>query len=548
MDVGDRADREPASPEITLQEIIDGVEDQLLVVDRNHRLVFVNEAVRLALAHEDRAPIPGEYCYVALQGRTSPCASPLWDCPLRKTVEAGRTTTLLHPMLVDGAEIYLKVSAFPLQNEDGEVVAVVELRRDVTAERRLETELLHRHHSLLALHHISRAISGLMDLDAILLSALDNVLEIIDGTMGGILLLDEATEALSYRVHRGLSAGFASQMRIPVGQGVTGLVAQTGEPIFGDDLSKDPRAVRTDLLSAEGVRGFASIPLTTKGKVVGVLNVLSHTPGRFGPDEVVLLSSVGDFLGTAIAQSRLYMQVRRQRERYRALLRHALTAQEEERERIARELHDETSQALTSLSLNLQAVIAMAEMKGIDDQELMDRLKMVHSRTVHAGNEIVRLMKELRPTLLDELGLPAAINRYARDSLEPRGVEVATEFAGMDQRIRPEVEVTLFRVAQGAIGNILKHSGATRATVRVDCDDTECVLRVSDDGRGFDVSQIQGVDPVRGGAGVFTMKERVRLVGGRCKILSRPGEGTTVEARVPLLKDLADEANSRTDR
>ena len=171
------------------------------------------------------------------------------------------------------------------------------------------------------------------------------------------------------------------------------------------------------------------------------MNIASHVAGRFSVDDMSLLSSIGDYLGTAIEQARLYDRLARVGERYRVLLQHALTAQEQERKRIARELHDETSQAITSLTLSLQAIIGMAEMKGIRDVELMENLKKTHSYAVHAGNEIVKLMKELRPTLLDELGLPAAIHRYAKDTLQAQGINVSAEFIGTDQRFQSEIEV-----------------------------------------------------------------------------------------------------------
>jgi len=373
------------------------------------------------------------------------------------------------------------------------------------------------------------------------------VLDIIDGTVGGILLLDEKAEALYYRTQRGLSAKYAEEMRISRGEGIAGRVAQTGEPMLLEDISKDLRAVRPDLVSAEGIKGFLSIPLKAKEKVVGVMNVASHTAGRFGADDMSLLNSIGDYLGTAIEQSRLYARLAQAGERYRTLLQHALTAQEEERKRIARELHDETSQAITSLTLSLQAIIQMAEMKGIRDAELMGKLKTTHAYTVRAGNEIVKLMKELRPTLLDELGMAAAIHRYAKDTLQPQGIKVSAEFRGTDERLPSEVEVTLFRVAQGAIGNILEHSEAKNALIKLECNADECFLHIEDDGKGFNVNKLTRVDPSGRGAGVFTMKERIRLVGGVCRTESRPGQGTKAISKVPLAKDVAYEEDSGAD-
>ncbi len=522
-----------AGLDISLQDILDGVEDDIVVVDSEHRIRFANSAALKKSAPESSV---GKLCYHVLQNRDVPCGPPLWDCLLSKVLDSGAATTVIHPMRMAGTDTYLKITAFPLRDGNGNVTAIVELKRDVTAERELESQLLRRHHQLLALSHISSAISGLQDLDTILKTTLDSVLKLINSDIGGILFLDEETNTLYYRVQRGLSAKYAEEMRMPIGEGIAGSVASSGEPIILEDISKDPRAACPDLVSSEGLKGFASIPLKTKDRVIGVMNIASHVAKRFAADDVSLLSSIGDYLGTAIEQARLYDRLTRASERYQTLLQHALTAQEQERKRIARELHDETSQAITSLTLSLQAIMGMAEMKGIGDKEFLDTLKATHSYAVYAGNEIIKLMKELRPTLLDELGMPAAIHRYAKDTLQAKGINVTAEFTGADRRFPPEVEVTLFRVAQGLIGNILEHSEAKNASIKLECNASECVLRIEDDGVGFDVSELTRVDPSGRGAGVFTMKERVSLVGGHCRIESRPGRGTRVVAKVPVTR------------
>jgi len=516
-----------------LQDIIDAVEDELLVVDPGYRVRFANGAMLRKSQKKGESPV-GKFCYQVFQDRDSPCREPLWDCPLQQVLQSGNMATVIHPVNLPGVHGYVKITAYPLRDKQGNVEAVVELRKDVTAERDLETQILRRHHQLVALSRISSAVSGLLDLDTILRTALDTVLELIDGDIGGILLLDDERKTLSYRVQRGLSAKYVEETRILLGESIAGKVAEVGEPIILEDISKDPRVTRPDLVLAEGLKGFVSIPLKSKDEVVGVMNVASHAVGRFGVDDVSLLSAIGDYLGTAIEQARLYDRLAEAGERYRALLQHALTAQEQERKRIARELHDETSQAITSVTLSLQAIMTIAEMKGIGDAEFMEKVRATHSYAVHAGYEIVRLMKELRPSLLDELGMPAAIHRYAKDTLQAQGIKVSAEFSGTEKRFPPEIEVTLFRVAQGLIGNILEHSEAKNALIKLECDENECVLYIEDDGKGFDVSKLTRVDPSGRGAGLFTIKERVGLVGGKCRVDSHPGRGTKVTVKVPL--------------
>mgnify|MGYP000542519893 CR=1 FL=1 len=527
-------------------EILNNLEDELIVVDNNYRIKYVNFAL-LGKLSEKLERIVGKPCYAVIHKTDHPCSEPLWNCPLNKVLATGTKFTVVHPASYAEHETYIKLNFCPLKDSENNIVAVLETRRDVTSERELENQLLIRRHQLSALHHISSAIAGLQDIDTILRTALDNVLTLIDCDIGGILLLDENTGTLRYRVHHGLSPKYVQEMSMKIGEGIAGYVAQTGKPEILEDISRDPRTSRSDLVSAEGLKGFVSVPLKAKNRVIGVMNFASHTSKRFGADDISLLCSIGEYLGTAIEQATLYNRLARASERYHALLQHALTAQEQERKRIARELHDETSQAITSLTLNLHALSGIAEMKGIGDAEFLNQLKMLHSYAVHAGNEIVKLMKELRPTLLDELGMPAAIQRYAKDALQPRGINLSCEFIGTEERLPSEIEITLFRVAQGAIGNILEHSEAKNASIKLVCNSTECVMEIIDDGKGFDVSKLTRVDPSGRGAGVFTMKERVSLVGGTCYIDSSPGKGTRVHVKVPVSRGQQDAEDQSID-
>jgi len=174
-------------------------------------------------------------------------------------------------------------------------------------------------------------------------------------------------------------------------------------------------------------------------------------------------------------------------------------------------------------------------------------VKETHSFAIHAGYEVVRLMKELRPTLLDELGMAAAIHRYAKDALEPHNIKVLTNFKGAEGRFPPEVEITLFRVAQGIIGNVLEHSEAKNVTINLECNEQECILIIEDDGKGFDVSKLTRVESSGRGAGLFTMRERLHLAGGAGYVESRPGHGTKVTARVPIARGAEDEEDQSTD-
>jgi signal transduction histidine kinase len=524
---------ESSSPDIALEEALNSVEDGLLVVDCGHRIQFANSAAVRQLADKS---VVGRKCYEALEGRADPCCAPLWECPLAKVTETGSPSVSTHRCrAVDterGVERYVKLTMYPLKDRDGNVIAAVCLRRDVTAERELETEMLTRHHQLLALSRISSAVSGLSHLDDILNVALDTVLEIVHGTIGGILLLDERTQELTYRVQRGLSAKYAEEMRLKVGQGISGTVAQSGDPVLLQDVSQDPRTARLDLVSAEGLKSFVGVPLRAKNKVVGVMNIASHVSGEFAKEDMYLLDSIGHQLGVAIEQAKLYERLSDATERYQRLLQHALAAQEEERKRIARELHDSTSQMLTGLALNIQAAMDVAEMNGINVPMMEERLKKAHHLAVETSMEVTKLINDLRPTLLDSLGLAPAIQRYIETWLQPEGIITSLKTEG-HERLPSEIEVALFRIMQEAVNNITRHSEAKHVDIDLQCDGEKCVLKIRDDGRGFDVQEITKVDKTGRGVGLFGMQERVTLVGGTCSVESAPGQGTTIVSEVP---------------
>jgi len=391
--------------------------------------------------------------------------------------------------------------------------------------------------SLLILSRVSAAISSLMDLDAILKVGLDSVLNMMKGVVGGIMLIDDQTKMLSYRTSHGLSTKYVEEMRFPLGEGIAGKAAQNGRAILLEDISSDSSAAHPDLIKTEGLKAFISVPLRAKDNVLGVLNVASTMARHFTKDDMYLLGSIGDQLGIAIEQAKLYKRLEDARKRYQTLLRQAITIQEEERKRIARELHDETSQQLTALALNLQALTEMMEMEHVQDTEIKAMLKRIHNIAVQASAEVARLIKELRPTLLDTLGLPAAIRNLAETNLTSRGINITTEFKGMEhRRLSPEAELTLFRVAQETMSNIVRHAEAKNAMIRLECNSDECILSIEDDGKGFNVSEITRIEKDGRGAGLFGVRERMAAVGGKAYIESQPGKGARAIAKVPAVR------------
>jgi len=213
------------------------------------------------------------------------------------------------------------------------------------------------------------------------------------------------------------------------------------------------------------------------------------------------------------------------------LLRKLVVAQEEERRRLARELHDETSQALTALVVGLEtATTAPAENVG----EIKSRLAPIKSMATEMLREIQRIIHDLRPAILDDLGLVQAIDWYAETRLKPRGIQVGLETAGVEKRLPSEVETVVFRIAQEAINNVARHAEAENVSISLNFTDSGVVLDVEDDGLGFDPAIAMARTPGNASFGLWSIKERAALFGGAAEIESAPGRGTRVTARIPV--------------
>ena len=223
----------------------------------------------------------------------------------------------------------------------------------------------------------------------------------------------------------------------------------------------------------------------------------------------------------------------REREQVRAqLLRKVISAQEDERKRIARELHDETSQGLAVLAMGLEAA---QDALRTGKTPRLDEVKAVAVRTLE---DVHRLILDLRPSVLDDLGLLSAIRWYAERHLETRGISVRCEFGELDRRLPPEMETALFRICQETMSNVARHSKATAVLVQVGVEDDEIRIDIEDDGRGFDqeeASRREGRRPW----GLMGIRERAEILGGSARVESAPGKGTRVLVRIPLPRDAA---------
>ncbi len=221
-------------------------------------------------------------------------------------------------------------------------------------------------------------------------------------------------------------------------------------------------------------------------------------------------------------------QVEIDRSQIKVLVNSVIAAQEDERKRIARELHDDTSQVLFA---QLLRVSAMKLSDNPEIREMAESLEMMFAESMEA---VRRLGHELRPPSLDDLGLLEATGALVQRMSERSGIEIAYVTSGVRERLDPAVELVLYRVAQEALTNMWKHAKATRASVSIRRTDHQVELAVDDNGRGFDINSENASDGKGLGLGLFGMQERVELVGGNLEIIGNRNPGTRVRASIPL--------------
>jgi signal transduction histidine kinase len=233
---------------------------------------------------------------------------------------------------------------------------------------------------------------------------------------------------------------------------------------------------------------------------------------------------LGD-LGAAIDETRVYHgQIREMSSRI-------LTAQEEERKRIARELHDDTAQAITSILVRLRILE-----RSTEDAAVLENVEELRELTSGALDSVRRMAMDLRPASLDDLGLLPALHSYAEQFSHGTSIAVSIEAKGIERRLPRDVELVLYRVFQEALTNVSKHASATTVLVQVRQKGYEVTLVVEDNGDGFDPGQHSLTEG--SGLGLFGMRERLTLVGGVVEVASAKGKGTRISARVPLGKKL----------
>jgi two-component system, NarL family, sensor kinase len=342
---------------------------------------------------------------------------------------------------------------------------------------------------------------------------------VLDDT-GTSLTLAGATPPLDSQV---------GKIRLGLGEGVTGWVASHRQPVvIAENKEADPRYLYFPELHGREFISMASVPMAcAPGGLVGVLNVHNRSHRDFTDRDIRLLTSIGSLVAGALHQARLRRQLAVRNRAHDQFVEHVITVQEAERRRLAADMHDGISQRLLSLAFHLDAAADALTVTPEFAAQQLERARELVDLTL---DEARAAIFDLRPPVLDDLGLADGLTSLAR-SIPSVAVTVdADEFS-----LPEHVEIALYRIAQEALQNVVKHSGATRAELELRSEPGVALMRVTDHGSGFDRGEVSARDLGQSGYGLRSMTERAELVGGRLELRSSQGRGTTISVRVPIL-------------
>ena len=436
-----------------------------------------------------------------------------------------------------GRRIPVAVSARPAWCDGTH--GVVATFRDLTDHHRAESELTVRARQQEVVAELGRQALVRRDPASLMDAASVAVARTLGVEYVEVLELRHERSALLLRAGLGWRDGLVGQVTVPLDAGSpAGLVLESDGPVVVPDFAYAPQYTIPPFFAAHGVAAGAFVVIRGVERPYGVLAAETTRPRAFSRDDVHFLRAVANVLADAIGQAEAgvalraaHERERRLRQRLQVYARRVVGVQESERRKIARELHDEVGQALTALKLTLEHHVPLPP------ASVAARVARARELTAELLGRVQALSLDLRPAMLDDLGLRPALLWLVERYTAQTGVEVSLACSGLAARLDPDVETAAFRIVQEALTNVARHAAVSSATVGCSVAGAALRVEVADDGVGFDVDAV----PVGVSSGLVGMEERARSTGGRLRVRSSPGRGTSVVAELPIC------ATERTD-
>jgi len=429
----------------------------------------------------------------------------------------------------DGSSIHALVSSRRYENPETGDVEYEGIIKDITRRKQAEEIIQQRNRELSILNSIAVVLNFTMDLDSILKVTLERVRKNLSLNKGGIFLFEDTENTPIMRAGFDLPEAteenpaqieFKDTMLMEyLVQKKTELEPEASFPSF-----------QVRYTAGEKSLWLTCYLITSKRKTVGFFGFETTKSKVLSIQELHLLGSLGNLLGNAIENAKLMETIGQHRHELRRLTEKLFQSQEEERRRIARELHDEAGQSLTAVKLGLDRLEQKVPAESI---ALQEDLKDIRKMLVRTSSEIRRLSYKLHPTLLIDLGLEPALKLYFKEIREHSNLDIHFNMIGFDKRMDRDVETALYRFSQEALTNTLKHSGAETFNCKIIKSYPNLIFTAEDDGVGFD-GRIENQD--KRSLGLIGMRERTLLLGGTFQLKGRPGEGVRIRIEIPLVE------------
>jgi PAS domain S-box-containing protein len=508
-----------------LSTILENIDDAVISIDARGNINFMNIAAEKLINYEQE-DIIGQHVTNSIHILDEQ-KQPINRCPLLNSVQNGVPedfTKYTKLITKDGSEVSIESSATPLKDAKGYITGAVLVFRDITERKQAEEDLRARARQQALVAKLGQHALAGTDLSALMDEAATLVAQSLGVEYSKVLELLPDRDAFLLRAGIGWKEGLVGHATMDAkGDSEAGCTLLASEPVIVDDLRTARQCNGPRLLYDHGVVSGVSVIIPSPNRPFGVLGVYTTKRRAFTIDDIHFLQSVANILATATE--------RKQTEESRTrLIERVMSAQEEERRRIARELHDETGQSLTSLLVGLRLIGDTRTLKKAKAQ-----LNQLRHITVQILDNLRRLARGLHPSILDDLGLVVALNRYTADYAQSHGITVNVHTEGLDSsRLPSAVETALYRIMQEALTNIVRHAAAKNVRIALTRQPLDVRMTVEDDGCGFDVETTLRTSTTSGHLGLFGMCERAMLLDGSVTIESKRGQGTTIFVQIPL--------------
>ncbi|MCX7706401.1 MAG: GAF domain-containing sensor histidine kinase [Anaerolineae bacterium] len=451
---------------------------------------------------------------------------------VRGLTAVGITLTLGSALRAFELESRLRVARANKARIEAQAAALEAQQQRAREVEALNVQLQATARELSAMLELSRILTSTIELDRLLQDALYQVVHSIKRACcaGVFLVQPDGSVRLQQRYKRPGAPEAASP---PPTEAIAAHAVATGKAT-GVGMDGQVHTLNPEQQAGDGLGTALGVPLYSKEQVFGSLVLASlENDAPLGQEELRLLTAFAQQIAAAIDNARLYQIVQEREAQLAQLVRRLVTAQEEERKRIACELHDETGQKLTALAMGLAAVESQLAASGDLDQ-VTAVVRDLREMSDQAIVELRNIMADLRPAQLDDLGLVPALRWFVKQ-YQARHPEIQVQLAAdrsLD-RLPAQYEIVLFRATQEALTNVARHAKATQVRLTLSQDNVCVRLEVRDNGIGFDPAAPPRHAP-GSGLGLVGLRERVALVGGRCVVDSAPGRGTRVMIELPL--------------